>query len=61
MITSDAKESASVNAMILSQGLNLNSVNFLEHTFDINDLLNKKLMLMLDIYQMNLIYFDKKY
>lgn len=42
MITSDAKESASVNAMILSQGLNLNSVNFLEHTFDINDLLNKK-------------------
>lgn len=42
MITSDAKESASVNAMILSQGLNLNSVKFLEHTFDINDLLNKK-------------------
>ncbi|CAM3844952.1 ABC transporter substrate-binding protein [Arcobacter cloacae] len=42
MITSDAKDSASISAMILSQGLNLNSIQFLEHTFDINDLLNKK-------------------
>jgi len=43
MITSDAKESASISAMILSQGLNLNNIQFLEHSFNINDLLNGKI------------------
>ena len=41
MITDDAKDSASIRAMITSQGLNQNQIKFINHSFDLNDLINK--------------------
>lgn len=43
MITAEAKDSASISAMLLSQGANLNNIKFIDHSFDINDLLNGKI------------------
>ena len=41
MITDDAKNSASIRAMLLSQGLNLNQIKFVTHTYNLDDLINK--------------------
>ncbi len=40
MITSDAKLAASINSMIISQGVSLDSINFQKHSFKIEDLIN---------------------
>ena len=40
MITGDAKQSASIESMIASQGVNLNDITIQEHSFDIKDLIN---------------------
>ena len=40
MITGDAKQSASIESMIASQGVNLNDITIQEHSFDIEDLIN---------------------
>jgi polar amino acid transport system substrate-binding protein len=42
MITDDAISSASINSMIISQGVKLNDITIQKHSFDINDLINKK-------------------
>lgn len=42
MITDDAITSASINSMIISQGINLDEIIVQKHSFDINDLKNKK-------------------
>ena len=42
MITSDAKSAASIYSMIISQGVQLDKVNFQEHTFKLDDLINSK-------------------
>ncbi len=42
MLTNDAKTTAAINSMIISQGINLNNINFQEHSFNIDDLINKK-------------------
>lgn len=42
MITDDAITSASINSMIISQGINLDEIIIQKHSFDINDLKNKK-------------------
>jgi polar amino acid transport system substrate-binding protein len=42
MITNDAKETASIKSMIVSQGLNLRDINIQEHSFNLDDLINKK-------------------
>ena len=40
MITGDAKQSASIESMIASQGVNLKDITIQEHSFDIEDLIN---------------------
>jgi len=42
MITSDAKLAASINSMIISQGVSLDKINFQKHSFKIEDLINGK-------------------
>lgn len=42
MITDDAITSASINSMIISQGINLDEIIVQKHSFNINDLKNKK-------------------
>jgi polar amino acid transport system substrate-binding protein len=42
MITDDAISSASINSMIISQGVKLNDITIQKHSFEINDLINKK-------------------
>lgn len=42
MITNDAVTSASINSMIISQGIKLDELIIQNHSFDINDLINKK-------------------
>ncbi|RXK12419.1 hypothetical protein CP965_07485 [Halarcobacter mediterraneus] len=46
MLTDDAKTAAAINSMIISQGINLNNINFQEHSFNIDDLINKKIHAM---------------
>ncbi|PUE65042.1 ABC transporter substrate-binding protein [Arcobacter caeni] len=42
MITNDAVTSASINSMIISQGIKLDEIIIQNHSFNINDLINKK-------------------
>jgi len=42
MLTPSAKYSANINAMLISQGLSLDDVKFIKHSFDINDLIYNK-------------------
>jgi len=42
MITDDAKESASIKSMIVSQGINLNEITIQKHSFLLDDLINGK-------------------
>ena len=42
MITDDAISSATINSMIVSQGVKLNEITVQKHSFNINDLINKK-------------------
>jgi len=42
MITSDAKLAASINSMIISQGVSLDSINFQKHSFELEDLISGK-------------------
>lgn len=42
MITNDAISSAPINSMIVSQGVRLNEITIQKHSFNINDLINKK-------------------
>jgi diguanylate cyclase (GGDEF)-like protein len=42
MITSDAKSTASIVAMLNANGLNINDVEIQKHSFNLNDLINKK-------------------
>lgn len=42
MITDDAINSAAINSMIVSQGVKLDDITVQKHSFDINDLINKK-------------------
>ena len=42
MITDDAISSAAINSMIISQGVKLDDIKIQKHSFDINDLINKK-------------------
>lgn len=42
MITNDAVTSASINSMIISQGIKLDELIIQNHSFNINDLINKK-------------------
>ena len=42
MITDDAVSSAAINSMIISQGVKLDDITVQKHSFDINDLINKK-------------------
>lgn len=42
MITDDAISSAAINSMIISQGIKLDDIKVQKHSFDINDLINKK-------------------
>lgn len=41
-MTNDAKESASIKAMIVSQGLDLEQINIQKHSFNLDDLINGK-------------------
>ena len=42
MITNDAKQTASIKSMIVSQGVNLEDITIQEHSFNIEDLINGK-------------------
>lgn len=42
MLTPDARSAASINAMIKSQGVNLDFINFIPHSFKLNDLIEGK-------------------
>ncbi|MDZ7817896.1 MAG: ABC transporter substrate-binding protein [Aliarcobacter sp.] len=42
MITNDAKQSASIKSMIVSQGVKLEDITIQEHSFNIEDLINGK-------------------
>jgi polar amino acid transport system substrate-binding protein len=42
MITGDAKETASIKAMIVSQGVNLDELDIQEHSFNLDDLITGK-------------------
>lgn len=46
MVTGDAKEDATVMSMVFSEGMNLNNLNVIEHSFEIKDLINGKTDLM---------------
>ncbi len=42
MLTSDAISAAAINSMIISQGIKLNQINFIPHSFKLEDLINGK-------------------
>jgi len=42
MITDDAISSAAINSMIISQGVKSDDITIQKHSFDLNDLINKK-------------------
>lgn len=42
MLTSDAIGTVAIHAMLVSNGLNLNDITFLNHTYNLDDLINKK-------------------
>ncbi len=42
MLTPDARSAASINSMIISQGLKLSDINFQTHSFKLEDLINGK-------------------
>eukprot|EP01029_Cantina_marsupialis_P008881 TRINITY_DN208160_c0_g1_i1.p1 TRINITY_DN208160_c0_g1~~TRINITY_DN208160_c0_g1_i1.p1 ORF type:complete len:199 (-),score=15.32 TRINITY_DN208160_c0_g1_i1:46-642(-) len=42
MLTPDARSAASINSMIISQGLKLSDIKFQKHSFNLDDLINKK-------------------
>lgn len=42
MLTKDARTSASVNSMLISQGISLEEINFQKHSFKLEDLINGK-------------------
>ena len=42
MITADAKDSASIIAMLNSQKISLDDINVIQHSFNLDDLINKK-------------------
>ena len=46
MITSDVSQTVSLQAMAKQKNINLNNMHIVKHTFDINDLINKKTDLM---------------
>ena len=46
MVTGDAKEDATVMSMVFSKGMNIDDLNVIEHSFDINDLISGKTDLM---------------
>ena len=46
MLTQDAREAASINSMIISQGLKLKDINFRVHSFNLDDLINEKIDVM---------------
>lgn len=46
MITEDAESTASLIAMIKSQGLDVSKINFIKHSFDLKDLIDGKTDLM---------------
>ncbi len=43
MITSDAKDAASINSMIKSQGIMSNDIDFIPHSFKLDDLISGKI------------------
>lgn len=42
MLTSDAKDAVSIHSMIKSQNLEIANINFIPHSFNLNDLINGK-------------------
>jgi len=46
MITQDQMSDSSITSMLFSQGLKLEDIKVIKHSFDVNDLLNKKVDLM---------------
>lgn len=42
MLTNDARTSAAINSMIISQGVKLDDINFQKHSFRLDDLINGK-------------------
>ncbi|MBU0631369.1 ABC transporter substrate-binding protein [bacterium] len=42
MLTRDARDTASITAMLFSNGMNLNDVKIVPHSFNLDDLINKK-------------------
>ncbi len=42
MLTPDARSAAAINSMLISQGLNLNDINFQTHSFKLEDLISGK-------------------
>jgi polar amino acid transport system substrate-binding protein len=42
MLTPDARSAASINSMLISQGVNLKDINFLPHSFKLDDLISGK-------------------
>ena len=47
MLTKEQQRFATLQSMLISKGVTLNDVNILDHSFDVNDLINKKTDLML--------------
>ena len=46
MLTSDARSAASINSMIKSEGIKTNEINFIPHSFKLDDLISGKTDLM---------------
>ena len=42
MLTDDARSAASINSMLTSQGVRLENINFIPHSFKLEDLINNK-------------------
>ncbi|NVJ54631.1 MAG: ABC transporter substrate-binding protein [Campylobacteraceae bacterium] len=42
MLTPDARSAAAINSMMISQGLKLKDIDFMQHSFNIDDLINGK-------------------
>ena len=47
MLTKEQQRFATLQSMLISKGVTLNDVNIIDHSFDTNDLINKKTDLML--------------
>jgi signal transduction histidine kinase/ABC-type nitrate/sulfonate/bicarbonate transport system substrate-binding protein len=41
MITNEQYEAATLQSMLISENISLNTINLIDHTFDVNDLINK--------------------